>query len=271
MTEWTVLHPFIDGGDPDNVARQVRYLDAAARKKLTESLRVYEKEQRTGAFVSKRFWTPRMCAMTVAGAALLPSASSVAAWIARNGLREDETGTDVIDLVIEVLRDRQVTWLPDLVDRLALRLPSDRLDADMQQLVRGLAAHTGIQPLATDGLVYAWIATGHADTSRASLARRLFEVDGLGPLLEAGDWPRKLAEDHTLDRSMLLEGCLYRLRRGGKAADLNGFLMLHKALAPTREEVATLTGDYEALLSNSHAPIAAMARHELLLASQASR
>ncbi|MCE7007432.1 hypothetical protein LWC34_32125 [Kibdelosporangium philippinense] len=268
MTDWTVLHPFIDGGDPDNVARQVRQLDAGVRKKLAESLRAYEKEQRTGAFVSKRFWAPRMCAMTVAGAALLPSASSVAVWIARNGMREDETGTDVIDLVIEVLLDRRVTWLPDLVDRLALRLPSDRLDPDMQQLVTGLAAHTGIAPLATDGLVYAWIATGHADTSRSSLARRLFEVDGLGPLLEAGDWPRKLADDQSLDRAMLLEGCLYRLRRGGKAADLNGFLLLHKALAPTREEVAKLAEDYEALLAGAHAPTAAMARHELLLASQ---
>ncbi|CAM3510308.1 hypothetical protein KIPE111705_11805 [Kibdelosporangium persicum] len=269
MTEWTALHPIIDGGDPDNVVRLVQGMDATTRKALAEPLRAYEKQLRTAAFVSKRFWGPRLCALTVAGAALLPTASSVAVWIARNGLREDETGTDVIDLVVEVLRDRQVTWLPDLVDRLALRLPSDRLDPDMQQLVTSLATHTGIAPLATDGLVYAWIATGEAHTSRSSLARRLFEVDGIGVLLEPGGWPGKLAGDPALDRVMLLEGCLFRLRRGGRAADLNGFLLLHKALAPTTDEVAMLAGDYEALLSNSHAPTAAMARHELLLASQA--
>ncbi|ONI70588.1 hypothetical protein ALI144C_49085 [Actinosynnema sp. ALI-1.44] len=269
MTEWTALHPIIDAGDPDNVVRLTRDLTAAARKSLVEPLRAYEKELRTGTFVSNRYWGPRLCALTVAGAALLPTASSVAVWIARNGLREDETGTDVIDLVVAVLRDRRVSWLPDLVDRLALRLPSDRLDTDLRQLVTSLAAHTGIAPLATDGLVYSWIATGHADTGRSALARRLFEVDGVGPLLEDGGWPEKLAADPALDRTMMLEGCLYRLRRGGRAADLNGFLQVHKALAPTRDEVGMLAGDYEALLSNSHTPVAAMARHQLTLAGQA--
>lgn len=269
MTDWTVLHPLIDGGDPDNVARVVRGLDAAARKALAEPLRAYEKQLRTATFVSKRFWGPRLCALTVAGAALLPGASSVAVWIVRNGLREDETGTDVVDLVVDVLRDRGVSWLPDLVDRLALRLPADRLEPDLQQLVVELSAHTGIAPLATDGLVFAWIATGRELTSRSSLARRLFEVDGVGPRLEPGGWPEKLAADQTLDRTMLLEGCLYRLRRGGKTADLDGFLALHKALAPTRGEVAMLAKDYAALLSNSNPAVAAMARHELTLAGQA--
>lgn len=269
MTDWTVLHPIIDSGDPDNVARIVRDLDAAARKALTEPLRAYEKQLRTGAFVSNRFSGPRLCALTVAGAALLPSASSVAVWIARNGLREDETGTDVIDLVVEVLQDRRVSWLPDLVDRLALRLPSDKIEPDLQQLVVKLSAHTGIAPLATDGLVFAWIATGREDTGRSALARRLFEVDGVGPLLEPGGWPAKLADDETLDRTMLLEGCLFRLRRGGRTADLTGFLLLHKALAPTHSEVAMLAKDYVALLSNSNTAISAMARHELMRAGQA--
>jgi hypothetical protein len=269
MTDWTVLHPIIDGGDPDNVARIVRDLDAAARKALTEPLRAYEKQLRTGTFVSKRFWGARMCALTVAGAALLPSASSVAVWIARNGLREYETGTDVIDLVVEVLQDRRVSWLPDLVDRLALRLPADKIEPDLHQVVVKLSAYTGIAPLATDGLVFAWIATGREDTSRSSLARRLFEVDGVGPLLESGGWPAKLADDRTLDRTMLLEGCLFRLRRGGKTAEENGFLLLHKALAPTHSEVAMLAKDYVALLSNSHTAISAMARHELMRAGQA--
>jgi hypothetical protein len=269
MTDWTVLHPLIDGGDPDNVARIVRDLDAAARKALAEPLRAYEKQLRTGTFVSNRFSGPRLCALTVAGAALLPSASSVAVWIARNGLREDETGTDVIDLVVEVLQGRRVSWLPDLVDRLALRLPADKIEPDLQQLVVKLSAHTGIAPLATDGLVFAWIATGREDTGRSALARRLFEVDGVGPLLESGGWPAKLAADETLDRTMLLEGCLFRLRRGGRAADLNGFLLLHKALAPAHSEVAMLARDYVALLSNSNAAISAMARHELMRAGQA--
>ncbi|ALG12826.1 hypothetical protein [Kibdelosporangium phytohabitans] len=269
MTEWTALHPIIDGGDPGNVVRLTHNLTAATRKALVEPLRAYEKELRTGTFVSKRHWGPRLCALTVAGAALLPTASSVAVWVTRNGLREDETGTDVIDLVVAVLRDRQVSWLPDLVDRLALRLPPDRLDEDLRRLVTSLASHTGIAPLATDGLVYSWIATGHADTGRSALARRLFEVDGVGPLLEAGGWPAKLANDPALDRTMLLEGCLFRLRRGGRTADLNGFLVLHKALAPTTAEVAMLAEDYEALLSGSYAPVAAMARHQLTLAGQA--
>jgi hypothetical protein len=97
----------------------------------------------------------------------------------------------------------------------------------------------------------------------------LFEVDGVGSLLESGGWPAKLAQDETLDRTMLLDGCLFRLRRGGKSADLNGFLLLHKALAPTHSEVAMLAKDYVALLSNSNTAISAMARHELVRAGQA--
>jgi hypothetical protein len=269
VTDWTALHPIIDGGDPVNVVRVLRDLDVAGRKALAEPLRAYEKGLRTDTFVAKRHWGPRQVALTVAGAGLLPSASSVAVWVVRNGLREDETGSDVVDLVVEVLRDRRVGWLPDLVDRLALRLPADRLEADLRQLVVDLAGVTGIAPLATDGLVYSWIATGQADTGRASLARRLFEVDGVGTLFEAGGWPEKLSCDTELDRTMLLEGCLFRLRRGGKIADVHGFLVLHKALGPTVDEVAMLAKEYVALLSNSQAAIAAMARHELFLAGQA--
>ncbi|MEV4316425.1 hypothetical protein [Actinocrispum sp. NPDC049592] len=266
MTAWTTLHPLIDGGDPVNVVRVLRELGAADRKALAEPLRAYEKSLRTADFVAKRFWGPRLCALTVAGAALLPSASSVAVWVVRNGLREDETGTDVTDLVVEALNDRNVPWLGDLVDRLALRLPADKLEPDLQRLVVQLAKHTGIAPLATDGLVYAWIATGQEVTGRASLARRLFEVDGVGALLDAGGWPDRLAADPALDRTMLLEGCLFRLRRGGKLADINGFLLLHKALAPTVDEVTMLAKDYTALLANSHPPVAGVARHELMRA-----
>jgi hypothetical protein len=268
VSEWVTLHPIIDGGDAVNVVRALRNLDAAERKALAEPLRAYEKSLRTADFVSKRFWGPRLCALSVAGAALLPSASSVAVWITRNGLREEETGTDVIDLVVEALQDRQVPWLGDLVDRLALRLPADRLEPDTQQLVAELAEVTGIVPLATDGLVYAWIATGREVTSRGNLARRLFEVDGVGALLQAGDWPARLADDADLDRTMLLESTLFRLRRGGKLADVNGFLLLHKALAPTADEIAMLAEDYVALLSNSHATVAAIARHELTRTGQ---
>jgi hypothetical protein len=268
VTAWTTLHPLIDGGDPVNVVRVLRELGADERKGLAEPLRAYEKSLRTADFVSRRFWQPRLCALSVAGAALLPSASSVAVWLARNGLREEDTGTDVIGLVVRALRDRRVPWLGDLVDRLALRLPADRLEPDLQQLVTELAKLTGIAPLATDGLVYAWIATGHEATSRTSLARRLFEVDGVGALLEAGGWPARLAGDADLDRTMLLEGCLFRLRRGGKLADVNGFLLLHKALAPSVGEITMLAEDYLALLANSHATVAGIARHELMRAGQ---
>jgi hypothetical protein len=268
VTDWTSLHPLIEGGDPVNVVRVLQDLGAAERKALAEPLRAYEKSLRTADFVSKRFWEPRLCALSVAGAALLPSASSVAVWVARNGLRENETGTDVISLVVQALRDRGVPWLGDLADRLALRLPADKLEPDLQQLVAELARISGIAPLATDGLVYAWIATGTEVTSRPSLARRLFEVDGVGALLDTGGWPSTLANDPALDRTMLLEGCLFRLRRGGKLADVNGFLLLHKALAPTVDEITMLAKDYTALLANSHATVAGIARHELMRAGQ---
>ncbi|GAB3905832.1 hypothetical protein GCM10029964_101680 [Kibdelosporangium lantanae] len=88
-------------------------------------------------------------------------------------------------------------------------------------------------------------------------------MDGVGALFEAGGWPARLTTDPELDRTMLLEGCLFRLRRGGRHADIYGFLRLHEALAPTADEVAMLTQDYGALLASSHSAVAAVARHEL--------
>jgi hypothetical protein len=120
-------------------------------------------------------------------------------------------------------------------------------------------------------MAYSWIATGQADTGRAALARRLFEVDGVGrcsrqaagrparPRTRSWSWTWTWSWSWT----MLLEGCLFRLRRGGRQADVHGFLRLHEALAPTAEEVAMLTQDYGALLSSSHNAVAAVARHEL--------
>ncbi|MFD1052580.1 hypothetical protein ACFQ1S_46800, partial [Kibdelosporangium lantanae] len=77
------LHPMVDAGDAVNVVRVLRDLDAAQRKSLADSVRSYEKSLRTAEFVSRRFWSPRLCALSVAGAALLPTASSVAVWLGR--------------------------------------------------------------------------------------------------------------------------------------------------------------------------------------------
>jgi len=275
VTGWAALHELIERCDEAAVASAVRDLAPGQRRELAEPLRRYERLLRD----QDRFglWWRRQPGLAVAGAAVLPGAAVLAPWLARNSLRRYMPGLyhrTVTDLVLDVLRARDAPWLGDLAGRLAARLTTRSVDADLWQLVSDLVTLTGIDPPTTDGFVLGW--TQHhggsvageirRDARLAALIPRLFEIERLAVSFRWGAWPEtlaRLAAEGLVDRAVLLDSCLAALQRGGRLGAAQGYLRVHEALAPAGSEVAPRAADYAALLPDSHSVVAAMAQREL--------
>lgn len=93
---------------------------------------------------------------------------------------------------------------------------------------------------------------GSEDTEAA--ARRL------GP---ENDWPSALAilaDEGTLDRGELLDGCLAKLLRGDQPVNLRGFVLLARRLAPSVDEIAARLATYVALAARGATPSARLAQ-----------
>jgi len=279
VAEWTALQKLIDRCDEAAVAAAVRDLDPGQRRELAEPLRGYERELRADIGA----WLSRQPALAVAGAAVLPGTSALAPWLARNRLSrylsQPRHHVTVTGMVVDVLRARQVPWLGDLARRLAERLPSGRIDADLWELTSELVTLTGIDPPTTDGFVIGWAQRHWGDHSTvagairrdrrlAALIPRLLEIERVSASFARpiSRWPSTLAllaANGLVDRVVLLDSCLAALQRGGRLAAVQGRLRVHEALAATVGEVTSRTADYVALLPDSHSVVATMAQREL--------
>jgi hypothetical protein len=297
--DWPTLRALIEGEHVAGVVAAVNGLDDRQRRALAGPVGAYARERSPDPSAS---WEARQrgtAALRVAGAGCLSGADAVARWLTRADLRSWGPGAGADDAVLEVLRARGVPWLPELARRLAGRQRADRWDGGMWRLVAALVAATGIEPPATDWFVLGWtwacggwqgagagrrlVEVLRHDPFLTALAPRLFEVDGVGGVFawsaSAGapaeaSWPRALATlaaEGRLERAMLLDRCLGRLLRGGRRADVRGFLLLHQALDPDLEEVAARARDYARLLADGHANVAAAAQQALRRADDAGR
>jgi hypothetical protein len=153
--DWPELEKLIRRNDATGVASAVCGLGNEQRRALVEPLRQYERQLRGDPMR----WRERQ-ALAIAGAAVLPGASALAPWLARNdasGWDHDTGRTDVTPVIMEVLRDRGVPWLADLTVRLADRLPRNGRDVRLWPLVSSLVAVTGIEPPLAEGYVTHWV------------------------------------------------------------------------------------------------------------------
>jgi hypothetical protein len=287
MTEWALLRELIDVGDAARVEAALRGLGAAERKALAGPLVAYERAERANGV-----W-PRMTALAVAGAALLPGATPLAAWLGRNRLRStwaptaytDERG---VELVMAALRDRAPKWLPILMTRLAERLPTRPGAHDRYLLVEALAVATGTLPPLSDGYVLAWLrAPQPGGTSPvaprlrrnreqgAALLLRLFEVDGVGAIFGRwSSWPDTfplLIAEGQVDRADVLAACVGRLGRPGRSGELTGYLRVFTALGPTPDEIAEHARELVTMLTMAPGPVAGAALTALIRADRAGR
>ena len=282
MVDWAALQDLIDRCDEAAVASVLRGLGPEQRQALAAPLQEHEMRLRA----DPECWAQQP-ALAVAGAAVLPGASAVAPWLARNDLirwhPDPRRRFDATGIVLGALRDRGVPWLPDLTRLLAERLPARPGRTPLWPLVTGLVSVTGIGPPATDGFAFCWAAErgpggiGVAEEIRrdprlAELIPRLLKVDVVAawfdtPRSRNGDgWPtalNMLAAEGLVDRAMLLGSCLAGLRRGGRPGAMRGLLRLHDELAPTLGEVRSHARDYLALLSGTRSTVAGMAQRQL--------
>jgi hypothetical protein len=80
-----------------------------------------------------------------------------------------------------------------------------------------------------------------------------------------------LADEGVLDRAVLIDGCLARLQRGGRAMHLENVTVLHDLLAPGLDEVTERARDYVALLPAAHRMAAELGQRELRRLDDAGR
>jgi Family of unknown function (DUF6493) len=280
VTEWAELRQLIDRRQQRAVASVLRDLGPEQRRELAGPLGRYERELRADLAE----WWPRQPALAIAGAAILPSASALAPWLARNSLiYPDPDGrgprNPATDIVVDALRAREVPWLGDLARRLAERLSARVVDTDLWRLISELVTLTGIDPPTSDGFVLGWaeqhrgieravVGDIRRDPRLAALILRLFDSESLSAEFgwPESQWPPTLvmlAAEGLVDRAVLLDSCLAALQRGGRLGAARGLLRVHEELAPTVSEVASRAGDYVALLPDSPSIVAAMAQREL--------
>ena len=208
--------------------------------------------------------------LLVAGAAILPTPAQVAAWFNRSQLRWFHGPYDPITAV---LARHDAAWLGELGARLAKDLRADGVGH--YHLAATLIGISGAPVPTSDNFVRRWaghrfraaeppsLAELRSDPFLIALLPRLFDVDGLGPMLETGVWEKRgdsspsaaaverlvaLADEGFVARSVLLEGTVGRLLRGDTPAALRPFVELHRRLRPTLDELAAHVADYLRLL-----------------------
>lgn len=258
------IRVLIESDDTVALAAALEGLDPPRRKELSVELIAYERQHRAG----DNSWQHENT-LAIAGAALLPNASTLAPWLLRNqSWTSWNESHDPNALVIDLLLRRDVPWLPDLSTRLAARVRPRRT---REGAYRVIVACCGENPPDSDGFIQYLLGRGPTAFGPGydALIPRLLEVVGAGSSLGSHDWPRFLLS--RADRGVLLDGCLARLQQGGAAAEMAGFVTLHEAIGPTLDETAAHARDYVAMLPDSRSTVATLAQEQLKWLDDAKR
>ncbi|MFF8771120.1 DUF6493 family protein [Kitasatospora sp. NPDC015120] len=220
----------------------------------------------------------RMGALLVAGAGCHLGAAGAATWI---GAR-DFSGRSWArhPALADVVEAQPVEWQTEVVARLAARRGSG-WSWDLYPLIERVVRRTGCTVPASDDFVTEWLRSAagaengrrgtaatllerlRTDTFTPVLLPRVFELDDVAWPLNAtyttrsGDnWPEAiagLAASGPIGHEELIDLCLGRLVRGGKAADQRAFLAVLLALAPAPAQYAARVRDLLALLDGQSA------------------
>ncbi|MEK2489767.1 DUF6493 family protein [Kitasatospora purpeofusca] len=260
----------VDEGATDRLPRLLAALGPAERRSCVPALKELRRANR-GEWTKRA--NQRMCALLVAGAGCHPGPAGAAAWI---GSR-DFTGRSWArhPALAEVVDAQPEEWQIEVVGRLAAKRGSG-FSWDLFPLIERVVRRTGCAVPASDEFTAEWLRSGagrengprgsattlldrlRADAFTPVLLPRVFELEDVAWSLDAalgtrpGDsWPAAiagLAEDGPIGRAELIDRCLGRLVRGGRAADQRAFLGVLTALAPTPQEYTARVRDLMALL-----------------------
>ncbi|SEG07166.1 hypothetical protein SAMN04489712_103103 [Thermomonospora echinospora] len=289
MTDWNDLQKAITAGRQERVADLILAMGPEDRHAAADALpgllrKLREKHGRIDRHPA--------CALLLAGAGTIGGPAAAATWVCRADLRfwwvSGDQARRPARLLARLVEQRTPQWRAEFTRRLAdrLRPPGSRSQDEMHwHIVARLVLDTGDEPPAGDAFVAGWVEWG-AEPGRLiddpfldAMVPRMFEADGIGALLqwdpvEAGGtrWAPslvRLARDGRLKREMLLDGCVRRFLRGGRANELRWFAGLHDLLEPTVEEATARLRDYVRLLPAAPGPVAELALREVRRADDA--
>ncbi|NGY66066.1 hypothetical protein G7043_44990 [Lentzea sp. NEAU-D13] len=261
------IRGLIEADEPVPLREALNALTPDQRKEFAKDLIAYEKKHRAG----DRSWH-HQATLAIAGAGLMPNASALTPWLMRyqiwhHRMRPDGGITDLID----VLRQRDLAWMPDLVARLGAKMPTRELNRF--DLMRVILEFCGENPPDSDGFLRHFMTLGgHTRWQPGfdALIPRMLEVVGTGVVFATTrQWPPFLRD--RADRKILLDGCLARLQQGGGAKEMEGFLALHEVLQVTLDETAEHARDYVAMLPDSRSTVAGLAQERLKSADEAGK
>ncbi|GAA4928984.1 DUF6493 family protein [Streptomyces coeruleoprunus] len=261
-------------GRVKDVPELVRSLDRAGRKEALAELKELRGDVRGWGWGE---WEKRRLvqrALLLAGGACQSGAAAAASWIAARDLRgwEEVPYTTLVGL----LSDRDSKWLADVAHRLAARTATARTD---YPLIRELVRLSGCEVPLSDGYVYGWVDAVTRSRGRSGLRElrtdphtpllvpRLFETSEVADALSWSEqWGPalvSLSQEGVVDRRVLVDGCVARLLRGGKSADLRFFLGLLRLLELTPQEERERTADWMGLAADAPSPVAGYAQEVL--------
>jgi hypothetical protein len=221
-------------------------------------------------------------ALRVAGAACLPRAADVVAWLRSDRFWQPPL-PESVDAVVQVLRLPGRPALPAIARNLADKMRPAQADRQWP-LIERLLTEAELPPPATEATLRGWMRRVGADRYRKDLADLLredrhresmlphvFTIPLLGQELDE-EWTKaltRLAADGVLDRRALLDGCVLRLHAGDRTGPLRRMVVLHRLLDPTAEEFAARRGEYTGMLSSPDSTVAELAVRGLRLADDA--
>ncbi|MFB4273957.1 DUF6493 family protein [Nonomuraea sp. MTCD27] len=291
MNPWTEVLDRIDAGDDEDLARFLDGLSDLGRQAVARQLPAHLAEELGGGFLARREVEALATGYRLAGAACLPGAAQVAAWLDRRELRRPRDPDADAARIVSVLRRRPEKWRRVLAERLVgrLRIPAER---DWRRLwglpgwdvAAALAIETGLGPPDGDAFVAGWVwalagrkrRSGGAPVLAADpllddLLPHLFHAQGVGRALALDEWwnPGRtiagelagLAEAGRVPRQALIDGCAGRFLAGGEAAEITPFVTLWRWLRTTPGEIPVL--DFVRLLPSATSPLVRLALDEL--------
>ncbi|MFB6811883.1 DUF6493 family protein [Streptomyces sp. NPDC056387] len=283
------MNPILDAvreGRTDLLPGLVRPLTAPERQEVLARLAHLRAEMRGWDWSRWRERDRIRSALLVAGAGCHTGASPAASWIGAHDLREGQefpTGP-----LLGVLADRDPGWLGELAHRLAERAGTAEED---YPLIRELVRLAGCPVPTTDAFVHGWVRSiftmDRARSTHSPLSIALRQdpyARELVPLLFAtaespealhwcsdptapNHWPSELAalaQEGIVERRVLVDGCVARLRRGGRQNQLKFFLAMLTRLELTPAEERERTADWIALAAEAPSPLAGHAQQVLV-------
>ncbi|MFF8959892.1 DUF6493 family protein [Streptomyces sp. NPDC014894] len=264
-------------------------LTAAERKELLARLKTVRAELRGWDWSRWRERGLTAAGLLVAGAACQTGAAAAAAWIGSRDLRVSHApgSRPVRRPLLTVLGGRDSVWLADVVVRL-----SDRTTAeDDFPFIEELAGLAGCAVPASDGCVRGWVAArtpAHSakkrlrdDPHAPAFVPRLFELPSFAARLgwyedpeNPAHWPTalaELAESGVVERSVLVDGCVSRLLRGGRPNDMGFHLSVLTRLELTPEEREARIPDWAGMAADGGSQVAAHAQGVLAGLAESGR